>query len=134
MAAKLVRLTEQHREAIGDDADELVAAAETVARQLGEQQISRDATADLAKRESKAAQLAADHSEMISILAAWSRADADVADGLRAAGGTGGNALETVQTELNDIRDRLINLDDTLRPLLREHATAYEEARRARPL
>ena len=120
---------------IGEGADKLVAAAKRAAKELGEQQIGRDATADLAKRESEAAQLAADHSEMIAVLAAWSQADADLADGLRAAGfGAGGDALETVQTELNGIRDRLIDLDGRLRPLLSKHAMAYEDARRARSL
>lgn len=132
---KLATLSEQQREAIGEGADKLVADAQKAARELGDQQVCRDATADLAKRESEAAQSAADQSEMISVLTAWSQADADLADGLQAAGfGTGGNTLETVQTELNGVRDRLIDLDNRLGPLLREHARAYEEARRVQPL
>jgi hypothetical protein len=73
--------------------------------------------------------------ETESVLSAWSQADADLAVGLQAAGfGPGDNALEAVQAELSDIRDRLIDLDDKLRPLLKGHAMAYEEARRVRRL
>jgi len=68
-------------------------------------------------------------------LAAWSQADAVLVEGLQtSAFNADGNALETMQTELNSIRDQLIGVDDRLRPMLREVAEAYEEARKARPL
>jgi DNA repair exonuclease SbcCD ATPase subunit len=135
-ADQLAALTRRQREAIGEEADELVVGAERAARELDEQRARRDAAAaDLAKRESEAAQFAAEHAETLPILTAWSQADADLADGLRAAGlGAGGSALETVVTELNGIRDRLTNLDNSLRPLLADHAKAYEDARQVRLL
>ena len=101
-----------------------------------EQRARRDAAAaDRAKHENETAQLAAEHSETLPILTAWSQADADLADGLRTAGfGAGGDALHIVATELNGIRQRLADLDNSLRPMLAEHAKAYEDARRVRPL
>jgi hypothetical protein len=57
--------TERQREAIGQDADALVTRAEQAVRELEEQRARRDAAAaDLARRESEASQLAAEHSEM----------------------------------------------------------------------
>ena len=135
-ADQLAALTGRQREAMGREADELVAGAEGAARELGEQRARRDAAAaDLAKRESEAAQLAADHSETLPVLTAWSQADAGLANGLRAAGfGAGGSAVETVVTELNGIRQRLTDLDSSLRSLLADHVKAYEDARRVRVL
>lgn len=135
-ASQLAELTERQREAIGEEADRLAAEAVRAARDLGEQRARRDAAiADLANRENEAAQLAADYSEMMPILTAWSQADAELADGLHAAGfGEAGSALETVVTELNGIRQRLTDLDNSLRPLLADHAKAYENAHRVRPL
>jgi hypothetical protein len=90
-------------------------------------------SADLAQHEVEVAQLAAEHQERLSVLAAWSQADADVANGLRAAGfGASGSALEIVTAELNDVRQRLATLDDTLGQLLADHALAYEETRQTR--
>jgi Skp family chaperone for outer membrane proteins len=117
--------------------DDLAETERSLAEKTAEADRLRERASELerAERESEAAQLTADHSEVISVLAAWRQADAEVVDGLQAAGyDTGGTALETVRIELNGIRDRLIDLDDRLGPLLREHARAYEEARRPRPL
>jgi chromosome segregation ATPase len=135
-AGQFAALTGRQREAIGEEAEKLVADAERAARKLEEQRARRDATAaDLAKWESEAAQLTAEHREMLPVLTAWSQADADLTEGLSAAGfGTGSSALETVVTELNGIRQRLTDLDNSLRPLLADHAEAYEDARRVRPL
>lgn len=133
---QLTALTERQREVIGEEADEQVAGAEKTAWELAEQRVRRDgAAADLAKRESEAAQLAAEHREMLPTLIAWTQADADLAEGLRAADfGAAGSALETVVTELTGIRQRLSDLDNSLRPLLADHAEAYEDARQVRPL
>jgi DNA repair exonuclease SbcCD ATPase subunit len=135
-AGRLAALTGRQREVLGEEADTLVADAEMAARELDEQRARRDAAAtDMAKCESEATQLAAEHLGMLPVLTAWSQADADLAEGLRAAGfGAGGSALETVVTELTSIRQRLTDLDNGLRPLLADHAEAYEEARRVRPL
>jgi chromosome segregation ATPase len=135
-ADQFATLTERQREAIGQEADTLVARAEQAAWELGEQRARRDAAAaDLAERESQASQLAAEHSEMLPTLTAWSKADADLADGLRAAGFKAGeSALQSVEAELYSIRQRLTDVDNTLRSLLADHAKAYEDVRRIRPL
>jgi DNA repair exonuclease SbcCD ATPase subunit len=142
-ADQLGALTGPQRELIGEQADELVTRAQAAARDLDEQRARRDAAAaDLAKRESEAAQLAADYSDALPVLTAWSKADADLAEGLRAAGlaagGTvldaGGTPLEAVAAELEGVRERLTELDDRLRPLLADHAKAYEQTRQVRPL
>jgi chromosome segregation ATPase len=104
-ARQFAALTGRQREAIGAEADTIVADAEQAARELDQQRARRDA------------------------------ALADLAEGLRAAGfGTGLSALETVTTELTGIRQRLTDLDNALRPLLADHAEAHEKARQARPL
>jgi chromosome segregation ATPase len=135
-AGQLAGLTGRQREMIGEEAGKLVADAEMAARELAEQRSRRDAVAaDLEKCENEAAQLAAEHREMLPVLTSWSQADADLAEGLRKDGfEAGSNALETVITELTGIRQRLTDLDNSLRPLLADHAEAYEAARRARPL
>ena len=135
-ASRLAAITEPQREAIGAEADTLVARAEATARELAEQQDRRDAAAaDLAKRESDASRLAAERREMQPALAAWSKADADLAEGLRAAGFPGNkSALQSVDAELGSIRQRLTDVDNSLRSLLAEHAKALEDMLRIRPL
>jgi len=135
-AEQFTTLTGQQREAIGAEADTVVAAAARAATELDEQRIRRDtAAADMERRESEAAQLAASYREMLPVLTAWSQADADLADGLSAAGfGTIGSALETVVNELNGICKRLTELDRSLQPLLATHAKAYEDTRQVRSL
>jgi hypothetical protein len=135
-ASRLAAMTERQRDAIGVEADALVARAETTARELAEQQARRDAAAaDLAKRESDAAQLAAEHRELQPVLAAWTKADADLADGLRAAGFLGSeSALQSVDAELGSIRQRLTDVDNSLRSLLADHARALEDMLQIRPL
>ena len=129
-------MTERQRDAIGAEADALVARAETTARELAEQQARRDAAAaDLAKRESDAAQLAAEHRELHPVLAAWTKADADLADGLRATGFLGSeSALQSVDAELGSIHQRLTDVDNSLRSLLADHARALEDMLQIRPL
>jgi len=137
-ARRFTALTAAQRDAVSAAAERLIAEAETAARELSEQQARREsAAADLTRMESDAARLAKEHSEMLPVLAAWSQADHDVADGLRAAGfGTGqaGSPLSTVLGELDGIRGRLAGLDETLRRLLADHAKTYEDVRRSRPL
>lgn len=135
-AEQFTALTERQREAIGGEADKRVADADRAASELDEQRARRDAAAaDLARRESETAQLAAEHREMMPVLTAWSQADGDLADGLRAAGfEAGDSALETVVNELSGIRQRLTRLDEGLQPLLAKHAKAYEDTRQVRRL
>jgi chromosome segregation ATPase len=135
-AEQFTALTGRQREAIGAEADTLVSASDRAATELDEQRIRRDtAAAELERRESEAAQIAANYREMLPVLTAWSQADADLANGLSAAGfGTVGSALETVGNELNGICQRLAELDQSLQPLLAKHAKAYEDTRQARSL
>ena len=135
-AEQFTALTDRQREAVGGEADRRVADADRAASELDDQRARHDAaTADMARRESEAVQLAALHREMMPVLTAWSQADADLADGLRGTGfQAGGSALETVTDELNGIRQRLTGLDESLQPLLAEHAKAYEDARQIRLL
>ena len=133
-AGQFAALTARQREAIGAEAGRMVAAAEQAAADLAGQRDRRDAAAaDLARSQSEADQLAAEHREMLPVLTAWHQADTDLAEGLRGAGGAGGSALDTVQTELARIRQQLTGLDSRLRPLLADHSEAYESARRVRP-
>lgn len=135
-ASRLAALTEPQREAIGAEADTLVAQAETKAREVAERQARRDAAAaDIAKRESDASQLAADHRELQAVLAAWIKADTDLADGLRMAGFPASeSALGSVEAELSSTRQRLTDVDSSLRSLLADHAKVLEEMLRIRPL
>jgi chromosome segregation ATPase len=132
---QLAALTGLQREAIGAEAEKLADAVQLAFAELSEQRTRRDSAAEeLEHHESQAAQLAADHQEMLPVLAAWRQADADLAEGLRAAGfGTGDRAFEAVVSELDSIRQRLTDLDGSLRPLLASHAEAYEAARQMRP-
>jgi DNA repair exonuclease SbcCD ATPase subunit len=134
-AERFAALTERQRDVIGEAADKLVADADAAIKELGEQRARRDAAAaDLARHESDAAQLAADYNEQLPVLTNWSKADADLADSLRAAGlGTGASALESVEAELSGISQRLTDLDNSLRSLLADHTKAYEDARQVRP-
>lgn len=135
-ASQLAALTERQREAIGEEADTLVARAEAKAGELSEQQARRDAAAaDLAKRESDISRLATEHREIQPVLAAWAKADADLVDGLRTAGILASeSALQSVSDELESIRERLGDVDSRLRSLLAEHAKTLENMLRITPL
>jgi hypothetical protein len=130
---------------------QLIAEADETARAVAELRAQgKDAAAEMASREDEARQLKAEHGETLRLLSAWRQADAGLAAALHAAGlapdspatsgadagaldgGTG--PLRTVQAELTEIGERLTRLDDALRPLLIEHAKAYEQARRPRSL
>jgi hypothetical protein len=112
----------------------ILAEAEAVRARVGELRRSRDAALEvLAGHEAEAERLAAEHRETLPVLAAWSEADAALAEGMGAAGfPMDGGALEAAITELGSVRERLAMLDSILRPLLEEHARAYEVARQIR--
>jgi len=132
---RLAALTERQRATMGEDAAGVVDRAETAAKELAELQARRDTAAgDLARLESEAAQLLAEHGDTLPMLAAWSKADVDLAEGLRTAIlTTGGTVLESLHAELSGINQRLTELDEVLGPLLTKHTRAYEEARKDRP-
>jgi chromosome segregation ATPase len=131
---RIASVTEQHRAALSNEAAALVAKAEAAARELGALRARADAAAsDVARYEDEAAQLKAEHGDTLPMLAAWSRADLDLADGMRTAiPSTGERALESVRGELDAITKRLTDLDGILHPLLNAHADAYVEARQIR--
>lgn len=133
---RLASVTEGQRAAMSETAASMAARAETAARELQElEQRKETAAAELAKLEGEAEQLVSEHRDTLPVLAAWSQADHDLAQSLRAAMvTTDGSALEGVTAELNGIRQRLTELDEVLGPLLAEHTRAYEQARQARPL
>lgn len=158
-AREFAALTERQREAAEVDTGQLVAEAEETARAVAELQArAKDAAAEMTTREDEARQLQAEHGETLRLLSAWRQADADLADALHAAApspdrpnadGPGSSApdisdaggldrdaspLRTVQAELTEISERLTRLDEALRPLLIDHAKAYEQARRPRSL
>jgi phage-related protein len=115
----------------------MVARAEAAASELAELRARSDtAAADIASHERDAAALMAEHGDTLSMLAAWGKADLDLAEGMRKAlpttGQTASSALDSVRTELGDITRRLTALDETLRPLLQAYSRAYEQARQPR--
>lgn len=133
---RLASITERQRAAMSEAAASTVARADTAAKELEElEQRKETAAAELARLEGEAEQLMSAHRDTLPVLAAWSQADLDLAQGLRAAMvTTDGGALEGVSAELNGIRQRLTELDEVLGPLLTEHTRAYEQARQPRSL
>jgi hypothetical protein len=155
-AREFAALTERQREAAETETAQLIAEAEETARAVAELRArAKAAAAEMAAREDEARQLKAEHGETLRLLSAWHQADADLAAALHAAGlpsdrlasdppaPGGANAggldrdtspLRTVRAELTEISERLTRLDEALRPLLIDHAKAYEQARRPRSL
>jgi chromosome segregation ATPase len=134
---RLTSLTAHQRAVMSDKAADMVARAETAASELAGLRARADtAAADVARHESDAAALMAEHGDTLSMLAAWAKADLDLAEGMRKAfpttGQTAESTLDRVRTELGAITHRLTELDDILGPLLAAHSRAYEQARQAR--
>ena len=131
---RLATMTDSQRVTAGEKAAGLSARAEAVAKELRELQDRADtATADLARRENDAEQLKTAHSDTLSMLAAWTKADLDVANGLRTVLlSTADTPLQAVQGELDGMQQRLAQLDEVLGPLLAAQTQAYEQARQVR--
>jgi DNA repair exonuclease SbcCD ATPase subunit len=131
---RLASVTEQQRATLSDEAATMIVRAETAASELGDLRARMDAAAsEAARHEGETARLKAEHGDTLAMLAAWSRADLDLADGMRKAiPGTGDSPLESLVGELGGITQRLTELDGILRPLLATHARAYEVARQIR--
>lgn len=132
--AQLTTLTERQRASMSEAATTMVARAEAAARELEELEARRDtAAADLDRLAAEAKQLMAEHGDTLPMLAAWSKADLELAEGMRRAMiNTVGTVLENVHAELSGITQRLTELDDLLGPMLAAHARAYEDARQIR--
>jgi DNA repair exonuclease SbcCD ATPase subunit len=135
-AGELRAITQRQREVLGEHTSKLIADAELASSVLSEEQARNDAAAaDLAARTKQAEQMTAELRKNLEVLAAWRQADAELADGLSAAGlAEGESALQRARAELAAVEKRISDLDGQLRPLLAEHARAYKEAREARPL
>jgi chromosome segregation ATPase len=133
-AERLATMTDSQRVTAGEKAAGLAARAEAAARELRELQDRADtATADLSRRENDAEQLKTAHSDTLPMLAAWTQADLDVANGLRTVLlSTADTPLQAVQGELSGMRQRLAQLDEVLGPLLVAQAQSYEQARQVR--
>jgi DNA repair exonuclease SbcCD ATPase subunit len=131
---RLALLSEQQRSALSDDAGAMIVRAESAASELSDLRARADAAAaETARHEDEAAQLKAAHGDTLAVLAAWSRADLDLADGMRQTiPGTSDNPTRSLLGELDGITQRLRELDGVLGPLLDVHASAYEEARKTR--
>jgi chromosome segregation ATPase len=133
---RLAALTDNQRASASEEAASLAVKVKAAVGELTE---LRDrvatAAADLARHESDAEQLRAEHSDTLPVLAAWSQADLNLASGLRTALlSTADTPLEAVHAELTGIRQRLEQLDELLGPLLAEQTRAYEQARQVRSL
>ena len=133
-AERLATMTDSQRVTAGAKAAGLAARAEAAAEELrGLQDQADTATADLARRENAAEQLKTAHSDTLPMLAAWTKADLDVANGLRTVLlSTADTPLQAVQGELNGMQQRLAQLDEVLGPLLTAQTQAYEQARQVR--
>jgi DNA repair exonuclease SbcCD ATPase subunit len=142
-ARTLLKLLGDRQEVLGAELDRLL--ADTVAA-------DEKVAADLAHRDQLAAELVArtatarqlqEELGRISGLELHRKADEDLADGLRAAGLSAGGpppggapptpedrSLADVRAALDGIAQQLADVDRALRPLLTEHARAYEDATR----
>ncbi len=129
-------MTEQQRAVLGEQARSLIADAESAGQALGQERARRDAAAaELAVRSEEAKQVTAVLEEKLAILKAWHQADADLAEALNATGiPAASSALQRVRAELSALERRVAELDGQLRPVLAEHARAYEEATKTRSL
>lgn len=133
-ALLLVELTEEQRSLLeagnGRLVSDVAAATETAAREVARRD---ELTAELAARTKEAEQLLAEQQRMLPGLQAMQRADRDLLAGFDAGRlPAGESAVGRVRAELAEIERRLTDAEELMRPLLRQHAQAYEEARQIR--
>jgi hypothetical protein len=143
-ARRLTELTEEQRSILDADNDRLAARVADVATAAG-QALARHAglAAELETREREAAELRAAEENLLPGLRARRQADAELAEALaasqQAASQQGGGqqagappGLERVRAELAELGERVNQAESLLRPLLRRHQQAYEEASKVR--
>jgi chromosome segregation ATPase len=133
-ARRLLELTEQQQSLIEERNVPLVpalaSATEAVARAAARRD---DLAAQLAAREQEAGELAAEHQRVLPGLRARQDADRELLAGLGTASvAAGESAIGRVRAELAGIEGRITDAEGLLRPLLLQHARAYEEARKVR--
>lgn len=125
----LVDLTQLQRSTVGAELSATTDELEAAVKQTGEQ---RAQLADLKERlaaqdaESRELKNAGEHD--LPVLQLHLQANADLVNGLDAAGLPAGGRVDRVKGALADVRERLADLDDKLKPLLVAHALAYEQA------
>ena len=135
-AGHLRSLTQEQRGLLGERTSQSIADAEAAGQALAaEHERAEQADAYLTSRTEELDQLQAERRRGVQVIKAWRQADADLAEGLSAAGvPPGGSALERVRTALAAIEQRISDIDEQLRPLLLEHSRMHEETRRIRNL
>lgn len=133
-ARQLLELTEEQTSLIAAESSQLVPDVAAGASSLARETARRDElAAELAERERDAEQLRVEQQHMLPGLQARRQADRDVLDGIDVGGlPAGTSAGERVRAELAKIEQRLVDVEGLLRPLLQQHARAYEEARQIR--
>lgn len=135
-AHRLRELSDAQRSLIAAENDDLVsavtAAVEAAGRELGRRD---ELTAELADRERQAGELRAEQERHLPGLRARRQADEELLAGLAEAGlPERASAIERVRAELAEIERLIENAEALLKPLLRQHARAYEESRKIRGL
>lgn len=135
-AGRLRELSDEQRSLLAEENGRLVSAAAEAAEAAGNQLTRRDElAAELADREREAGQLRAEAERHLPGLRIRRQADEDLLTAIAAADlPAGGSVIERVRGELNEIERRVENAEGILKPLLRQHARAYEEARKPRGL
>jgi hypothetical protein len=139
---RLAELTEEQQSILDDGNDRLGARVADATAAAG-QALARHAelAAELEAREREAAELRAAEEEILPGLRARRQADAELTEALaasRQAGAPAGHqpaappGLERVRAELAELGERVDQAESLLRPLLRRHQQAYEEASKVR--
>jgi hypothetical protein len=133
-ARRVLELTDEQKALIQAKNDQLVTALADATEAVAREQARHDeVTAQLAAREQEAEQLAAGQRQALPALRARQEADSALAAGLDAGGLPAGDcAASRVGAELAAIEQRIAAAEDLLRPLMLQHAQAYEEARKVR--
>lgn len=136
-AVRIVReLSEEQRSLLEEENGQLVSAVATAAETIRDEQDRRDKlVAELEQKEREAEQLRAEGEQRLPGLRARSQADEELLAGMSMTElPMGESAIERVRTELSEIEHRVENAEKILKPLLQQHARAYEEARKIRGL
>ena len=133
-ARQLLALTEEQTTLIAAESGRLVPDVAAAASSLARETARRDElAAELAEREREAEQLQVEQQQMLPGLQARQQADRDVLTGLDVGGlPAGKSSAERVGAELAAIEQRITDVEAMLKPLLKKHAQAYEEARQMR--
>lgn len=133
---RLRELSDEQRSLLAEECGQLVSAAAEAAEAAGRELARRDElAAELADREQEAGRLRAEAERHLPGLRTRRQADEELLTALAVADlPAGTSALERVRAELGEIERRVENAEGILKPLLRQHARAYEESGKRRGL